>query len=713
MEPKTTHKQILQIHSSAKVLRMNTKGKSNLLAALKVLSVIILLLSLASNVNAQKPLQNLYQSSVDFADNKKLIYDELKKQDVSFENLLEQINQFEGEGQWHYTLQLSKLMFQKRQYNVIPELLDNCIEAFSNTNFEEGIGDCYFYKGKISGVKKVSEEVIENYNKAIQHYTNVGNMDHAFISQMAIANYFSLNGNDLFASEYYAKAKKMTEQFAIKESLKESLQLNIGNHYFKTRNYDSALLFYLKVEAARLQKAKPSKLSRIKNNIGVAYLHKRDWDNAEIKLNEALEIREVLNDSIQMASTLLNLFKLALDQKDVAKASQIEKRLGDIINRSKHIHTDVLIAYSYDRIKFYHLTNQPKLADKELIKYTNLSDSVAQAVFSNKLVSMQKSFEIEERDKNIALLKKDEALNKATVKIQWLLIAFTCTLILVLLVLAFFMNRQRLKLQNSKHHLQSKQKEIVHINAELKISNQAKDRILSIIGHDLRGPIGGLKELIELYMELPEYEENDFKNLLKAARESSSSSYLLLENLLTWANSQRGQIDFKPVSTPLLPLIKQSVQLLDSSVNARNVSFEYKMSPGLMLTADLNMLRTIMRNLVSNAVKYSPPASFITISAKRDVNDTVICIADEGYGMSAEESTALFEKKETFFIESGYNAKGTGLGLILCKDFVDLHKGRIWASSEKNVGTKVCFAIPHDIESSSKVPELKEAILEA
>nr|WP_321408297.1 tetratricopeptide repeat-containing sensor histidine kinase [uncultured Carboxylicivirga sp.] len=684
-----------------KMLRMNYKKTR--ITLVYIISLLIALM-ISEKSFAQNELTDIYDPLKDFASNKTAIYDELKKQDLNVEQLMEQIKKLNTVSQPHYQLQLCKILIQSRKYDSVPQLLDNCIHRFEQSKNTEAIGDCYFYKGKIGGFSSNAEEVITNYEKSYLCYIDVGNMSNAFLCQMSMGNYFSQNGNDIYAAKYYNKANKIVESHDIKTSYKESLMLNMGNHYFKTNDYDSALLFYNKVEASRQIEGNIDKLSRIKNNIGVAYLQLGDLDMAEKKLLEALKIREAGNDSLLIASTLVNLFKLTLDKKDVDKAIGIEKRLSNIIENTENIQTDKLVAFSYDKLKLYHLTKQSELADKELIKYSHLNDSLTQAAFADKLVELHKSFEIQEKDKDIALLQKEEALNKATLKLQWLMISFITALVFALLILGYFINRQRLHLKKSEENLQKQQLEIEQINNELKISNQAKDRILSIIGHDLRGPIGGLKELIELYLELPDFDEKDIRNLLKAAREASTGSYLLLENLLTWANSQRGQIEFKPSDIPFLPLVKQSVQLL----NAKHVTFRYEIPPALMINADANMLRTIIRNLVSNAIKYSPANGRITISANQDEVETSIFVADEGIGMSAEQTSALFEKKETFFIEAGSKAKGTGLGLILCKEFVERHNGRIWVDSMHSEGTKVGFTIPNDFTATKSVPELSK-----
>jgi len=134
--------------------------------------------------------------------------------------------------------------------------------------------------------------------------------------------------------------------------------------------------------------------------------------------------------------------------------------------------------------------------------------------------------------------------------------------------------------------------------------------------------------------------------------------------------------------------------LLDKSINTRQITFNYDIPKSLTIQADIDMLRTVIRNLVSNAIKFSPEKSEVKISACSQNENILFCICDNGSGMTGQETKSIFENKETYFIGNEFSAKGSGLGLILCKEFVERHGGEIWIESQKGVGTKVCFSLP-------------------
>ncbi|MCU4163565.1 tetratricopeptide repeat-containing sensor histidine kinase [Carboxylicivirga caseinilyticus] len=598
------------------------------------------------------------------------------------------------------------IYFKNKMYSESDSIFTFAANNLSDSIFLNEKGQCYFYKGLIAKQTNSSEKVYSFFNQAAVIYESSNYLKGVVYSLMQIGIYFSKQGNydlaEMNLNNAVTKARTESDQSLINIST-----LNLGHCLLSQKKYDKALEIYKLVDTIDSKQLSQASYYKLINNLALIHINKKNYSEAEKFLVKSIAAKEHLNDTVSIFNSKLNLLNVYTETNQLNKANVLFESLKPY---QKNLKGRQLLDFLFNATYISLKTKSINDAVDYFNLFVNLKDSLSNIAFSDKLIEMQKSFEIQERDNNIALLQKEDELKEARLDNQFLIIITIAGVLLLALTLGYFINRQRIKLKKSKNDLLNQQKEIETINGELKLSNQAKDRILSIIGHDLRGPIGGLKELIELYMEMPGYEEEDFRNLLKAAREASTGSYHLLENLLTWANSQRGEIDFQPVTAPLLPLIKHSIDLLDSSINTRNVSFRYEIPSTIKLTADLNMLRTIIRNLVSNAVKYSPPESCITISARQDNAETFICIADEGYGMSAEQSAVLFEKKETFYIEAGYNAKGTGLGLILCKEFVEQHNGHIWADSQPNIGTKVCFTIP--VNLSAKVVKT-ESLVEA
>jgi len=226
--------------------------------------------------------------------------------------------------------------------------------------------------------------------------------------------------------------------------------------------------------------------------------------------------------------------------------------------------------------------------------------------------------------------------------------------------------------------------------------NASKDKFFRIIGHDLRNPIGQMIQISELLekksKELSEEEQLRFIKLLK---ESSIRGFKLLENLLEWAMSQTGAIKFKPESTSLYDIINENIGLLSENAKNKNIQILNTIDNHIRIHADKNMINTVIRNLLSNAIKFSFLNGKVEITSHSQSNHTNILIQDYGKGMTKSESMKLFKIDTVFSTTGTNNEKGTGIGLIICKEFIDKHNGRISVESKINKGSKFIVSIPN------------------
>lgn len=223
-----------------------------------------------------------------------------------------------------------------------------------------------------------------------------------------------------------------------------------------------------------------------------------------------------------------------------------------------------------------------------------------------------------------------------------------------------------------------------------------KDKFFSIIAHDLKGPFNGIIGLSELLLEKKTHSDNDETNeFIQLIHESSKNTYSLLENLLTWAQSQTGSIEFSPKKLEIISVTDKTIKVLANIANNKNITIQSEIEDKQYVFADENMLETIFRNLVSNAIKFTRTNGEVVISMTRENNQIVFSVKDNGIGISPKKSAELFtidQKHSTF----GTNDEvGTGLGLMLCKEFVEKHGGKIWVESEAGKGSDFKFTIPN------------------
>jgi signal transduction histidine kinase len=231
--------------------------------------------------------------------------------------------------------------------------------------------------------------------------------------------------------------------------------------------------------------------------------------------------------------------------------------------------------------------------------------------------------------------------------------------------------------------------------ARLKELIATKDKFFSIIAHDLKGPFNsiiGLSEILNQQIKNHNYAE--VGKYVEIIQNSSQQAFELLVNLLEWSKSQTGLMVFSPVEINIIQAIEESINLLREEATQKNIAITMDTPQKLMAKVDPAMLNTILRNLFSNAIKFTNPGGGMVISAERTTDELVISVTDNGVGISQESIDKLFRIEETHSTLGTLKEKGTGLGLLLCKEFVEKHEGRIWVESEPDKGSTFRFSIP-------------------
>lgn len=254
------------------------------------------------------------------------------------------------------------------------------------------------------------------------------------------------------------------------------------------------------------------------------------------------------------------------------------------------------------------------------------------------------------------------------------------------------------KLKQAEQEILKQKEEIEQHRDELAKSNATKNKFFRIIAHDLRNPISTLAGSTNLiFNDFDEYNKKQTKNFIGELNRLSQTTFNLLENLLDWSSSQMGEIKFEPKLIYLDTLTKENIELIKQKVDSKNISLVNNINSQCEVIADENMVKTIIRNLLSNAVKFTPDSGEIIISCSKDGEFLKYSVKDSGIGINTENLKKLF-KIETHHTTPGLsNEKGSGLGLILCKEFVEKHGGEIHIKSEPNKGTTIEFTLKKHI----------------
>ncbi|RYG15842.1 MAG: histidine kinase [Chitinophagaceae bacterium] len=230
---------------------------------------------------------------------------------------------------------------------------------------------------------------------------------------------------------------------------------------------------------------------------------------------------------------------------------------------------------------------------------------------------------------------------------------------------------------------------------QLKDLNETKDKIYSIVAHDLKNPFTSLlsySQIIQVKSHTLSAEK--ISQIAKSMNTAAKEAYALLENLLNWASLQSGMLKATPVKICIKTLFENIEKLVSPAIQTKNIALRFVMEEEVGVLADQQMLETILRNLISNAIKFSYEDGLITVSAKKDGQKCIFEISDKGVGIPETASASLFEAGRKYSILGTHKESGTGLGLMLCREFVEANNGEIWLESELGEGSSFFFSLP-------------------
>lgn len=243
--------------------------------------------------------------------------------------------------------------------------------------------------------------------------------------------------------------------------------------------------------------------------------------------------------------------------------------------------------------------------------------------------------------------------------------------------------------------IEQQKKALIKTNEKLSQLNASKDKYFSIIAHDLRNSFHVVLGFSEILLSgNSNLTEEKIKRYLHLINVTSKNGNYLLENLLQWSRSQTGRMKFEPKKFNLGTVVTETIKLYESEINQKNIKVLIHVEPSLEVFADENMIQTIMRNLISNALKFTYEKGMVTIRSLKKATHVEISVEDTGIGISLENQNLLFNVETNISTQGTSHEQGTGLGLILCREFIEKHHGTIWVESNLGKGSKFIFTIP-------------------
>ena len=236
--------------------------------------------------------------------------------------------------------------------------------------------------------------------------------------------------------------------------------------------------------------------------------------------------------------------------------------------------------------------------------------------------------------------------------------------------------------------------EMQKYSEELKELNASKDKFFSIIAHDLRNPFITLLGFTEMMIEdYEDFSDEEKIGYLKEMEKTSRSSYELLDNLLQWSRSQTGRIKYDPQKINFNTLLNKNVDLICKNSEMKDISIKVETDDPLYILADEDMITTVVRNLLTNALKFTERGGEIRIGAKEEDGYYCMYVADNGIGMSQDKVENIFLMDNINTSDGTEGEKGSGLGLVLCKEFIEKHQGKMWIESKEGKGTTFYYTL--------------------
>lgn len=494
------------------------------------------------------------------------------------------------------------------------------------------------------------------------------------------------------AFDNYTELLKLARK-SRQEKRKADALFYLGILNMRKNTYDTALAQHK--EALQIKRSLRDKAGEVisLNMIGDLYLTVKNTERALANYTAALEISQALKDDDAIATSYNNAGKLYYSQKNYQRAianfelglqkaqqarnpeqmkistaylSQAHKEAGDFQKSLQYLEQSIEIEAMIQREK-----DERKLLDMES---TSVLASKEQAIdkLEAKRIAHEKQLADERRTR------------------YFLFAVIGLAVIVAGLVYYLYRSKQRTNLV-----LQAANEKITQQNLQLQQLNATKDKFFSIISHDLKGPLNSLTSFSGLLINyFDSLSKEEIQSLAKDLDKSLKNLFALLENLLEWSRSQTGAIEFKPEPFDLSELIRENIDLLHAQASAKEIRLVYPSPQPVTVMAHKNSVTTVIRNLISNAIKFTPPGGTITLSATNSSEEALVSIADSGVGMSREVMDKLFRIDAKHSTKGTADEKGTGLGLVLCKDFIEKNHGNIGVQSEEGKGSTFYFTLP-------------------
>ncbi len=631
-----------------------------------------------------------------------------RKEIDSLLNLVYTIEETDGfQTDTNYLNLINKL--SNRYYTLYPDSAmywaDTSLVLCKEINYEKGIVDALRNKGIVFRTDYNYIKALDLYLEALRIAEKISYTEGIGSIYNGIAIVYKEQKMYGKALEYYEKSLQINRETNDERGIAIGLN-NIAIVYFGNKEFDKALNKHLESLEIRKKTGDKKGISNSLNNIGDVYAGLKKYEQAIQYYSEAESInREIVNNR-GLSSDLKSLADVYLKLNQTSKSIQYARLSLDVSLKVGYLEK---VKDCYEIIsKIYQAENRYDSALYNYQLFKLYSDSLKNSQDSKKTERLFVEYEFETEQ------AKRDAINKSKLNEQRLISLALIIAFIGVLVFAYsiYTSRKKISLANKNltvaneeiliknEEISSQKEELIQtlavVNSHQEIieeQNLTKNKLFAIIGHDLRAPVNSLKSLMSMVTDF-DMSAEEFREISEKLKNGVEYVHFTLNNLLLWANNQMYGIQTKPVRVSLYEIAKENYNLFGEIANDKQLHLNNEIDQDLTVWADRDQVNLIFRNLISNAIKFTNTGGVVRILAKNSGEHCQITIADTGVGMSPEILGNLFSHTLLVHTFGTDNEKGTGLGLILCKDFVEKNGGKIWVESEEGRGTNFHFTLP-------------------
>ncbi len=495
-----------------------------------------------------------------------------------------------------------------------------------------------------------------------------------------ISTCYTLNGDSENALLYGSKTIEILRGIGNTRTLALTL-LNYGYDYYLIANYDSALAYYNESEPILQNIGLNRGLAYIIGNRALVFWKQGKLDQAKTDLFKAIEMLEPLQDRYGMADYYNQLGNVYLDEGNDKEAITHTMR-GLEIAKTEGLKEQVRDA-SYLLFQLNRSIGEHEMASDYLIQHYAYRDSIQNLETTQEIANLRTEFEVGQKQAEVDLLLQQRKSNQMIMLIGG--ITLFIVICLVIIIYSYYKTKAKLNTQ-----LEEQKNSLISLN-------NTKDRFFSIISHDLRGPVGVLSGLVSITKYFIDDKKTDqLREMMDKMEHSVDRLVKLLDNLLHWALQQQGHFPYVPETYSVQSLLNDSFDIFKDMAASKDIQLGLEVEKDFDIYVDKNTSSAIFRNLINNAIKFTPKGGNVSVKAMLNGSDSMgyIQFEDNGVGIPSEKINQLFELNEGKSTKGTSGESGLGLGLQLVNDFVHLNKGQIDVQSTVGKGTTFTVELP-------------------